>query len=197
MPATDDRLTSIRDYLHQSAEVLRATGDACAEDIAKAVDLLVECYRAGGKVLLCGNGGSAADCQHIAAELMNVLSRNRPRPPLAAIALTTDTSFLTASANDFGFEQVFERQVMALGRPGDVVIAITTSGNSPNVIRALARARTEGFRTVLLTGGAGGAALTHADVAIRVSAGDPQQVQQVHSSIGHLLCGGVERELFG
>ena len=197
MPSPDDRLTPIHAYLHQSADVLRATADACAEDIAKAVDLLVACYRGGGKVLLCGNGGSAAQCQHLAAELVNVLSRDRPRPPLAAIALTTDTSVLTAIANDFGFEQVFERQVEALGRPGDVLIAISTSGDSPNVIRAVARARAQGCRTVLLTGGAGGAALAHADVAIRVPAADPQQIQQAHSSIGHLVCGMAERKLFG
>jgi D-sedoheptulose 7-phosphate isomerase len=197
MPPSDDHLTAIHDYLHQSAGVLRATADDCAEDIAKAVDLLVECYRGGGKVLLCGNGGSAADCQHMAAELMNVLSRDRHRPPLAAVALTTDTSLLTAIANDFGYERVFERQVEALGRPGDVLIGISTSGNSPNVIRALTRARTQGCRTVLMTGASGGAALAHADVAILVPAADPQQVQQAHSSIGHLVCGRVERELYG
>jgi len=188
-----DNLTAIRQYLNQSADVLRATADTCAEDIAAAVDLLVACYRGGGKVLLCGNGGSAADCQHIAAELMNVLSRDRPRPALAAIALTTDTSLLTAIANDFGYEQVFERQVEALGKPGDVLIAISTSGNSPNVLRAFGRARQQGMKTLLLTGESGGKAAGLADVVLRVPSRDTQHVQEAHAAIGHIICGRVER----
>jgi phosphoheptose isomerase len=196
MSPLPDRLAAIRQHLNQSADVVRATAETCAEDIAKSVELLVECYRNGGKVLLCGNGGSAAECQHLAAELVNVLSRDRPRPPLAAIALTTDTSALTAIANDFGFAQVFERQVQALGRPGDVLIAISTSGESENVLRAMTCARSTGLATILLTGESGGDGVQHARVAIRVGSHGAQRVQEVHSVIGHILCGEVERALF-
>jgi D-sedoheptulose 7-phosphate isomerase len=192
-----DQVTAIREYLHQGADVLHATAEACAEDISKAVDLLVECYRNDGKVLLCGNGGSAAQCQHLAAELVNLLSRDRTRPALAAVALTTDTSVLTAIANDFGFDQVFARQVEALGKPGDVLVAISTSGKSANVLRAMTRARSAGLVTILLTGESGGDGLQHAQVAIRVGNHGAQRVQEVHSAIGHILCGEVERALFG
>lgn len=136
---------AIRDHLLRSAEVKRLTAEACAAEIRKAVMLLVDCLRGGGKILLCGNGGSAADCQHIAAEFTNVLRQDFIRPALAAIALITDTSFLTAHANDFGFEGVFARQVEALGRPGDVMIGISTSGNSANVLQAISRAQQRGY----------------------------------------------------
>lgn len=196
MPPSHNRLTAIRSYLHQSAEVLRATADTCAEDIAKAVELLVQCYRGGGKVLLCGNGGSAAQCQHLAAELVNVLSRDRPRAALAAIALTTDSSVLTAIANDFGFEQVFARQVEALGRPGDVLIAITTSGESANVIQAMIEARAAGMVVILLTGEGAAAALAHTDLTVRARGRSARQIQEVHAAIGHVLCGEIEGALF-
>lgn len=189
--------TRIRAYLERSAEVKRAAATACAGDIARAAELLIVCYRAGGKVLFCGNGGSAADCQHLAAELVNVLSHDRPRPPLAAIALTTDTSFLTANANDVGFEHVFERQVEALGRPGDVLVAISTSGNSANVVRALERARVQGLGTVALTGADGGRAAGVADVAVRVPSDETQQIQETHIAIGHIICALVEQAQFG
>src|SRR5215470_10241561 len=114
--------TTIQRHLLHSAEVKRLTAEACGPDIARAAALLVDCLRRGGKVLLCGNGGSAADCQHIAAEFVSVLSQDFLRPGLSAIALTTDTSILTASANDFGYAGVFERQAQALGRPGDVLV---------------------------------------------------------------------------
>jgi len=194
---TSSHAAAIRAYLEQSAEVKRRSAAACGDDLARAVERVVGAYRGGGKVLFCGNGGSAADCQHLAAELVSALNHDRPRPALAAIALTTDTSFLTASANDFGFERVFERQLEALGRPGDVLIAISTSGNSPNVLRALERARASGIGTVLLTGESGGKAAGLAEVAVRVPSRDTQHIQEVHIALGHVLCALVERALFG
>jgi len=186
----------VRQYLLETAEVQRRTADKCAEAVADAAARCAASLRAGGKLLFCGNGGSAADCQHLAAEFVSGLNHARPRPALAAIALTTDTSLLTACANDFGFERVFERQVEALGRRGDVLIGISTSGKSVNVLRALERARALAMTTILLTGEGGGEALPLADVAIRVPSGDTQHVQEAHIAAGHILCGLIEQALF-
>lgn len=186
----------IRQHLETSAAVKRAAIAACTPAITVAAELLIASFRNGGKVLLCGNGGSAADCQHIAAEFVSALNHDRPRAALGAIALTTDTSFLTANANDFGFEMVFERQVEALGRRGDVLIGITTSGNSANVLRALERAKRDGLATVVLTGESGGKAAALADVAVKVPSADTQHVQETHIAVGHILCALVERALF-
>src|ERR1041385_4933744 len=136
----------IRQIAHESIETKRAFFAAHAEAVARAAEVLTDTVRAGGKILVFGNGGSAADAQHIAAELVNRL--NYDRPPIAAIALTTDTSILTSVANDLSFDDLFERQVRALGRAGDVALAISTSGNSPNVLRAVAAARELGIRTI-------------------------------------------------
>ncbi len=195
MPPAADQTERIRGYLARSAEVKRLTATGCAESIARGAELLVRCYRGGGKALFCGNGGSAADCQHLAAELVNGWNRARPRPALAAVALTTDTSFLTANANDIGFEHVFERQVEALGRPGDVLVAISTSGDSANVLRALIAARARGLGTVLLSGASGGAAAALADVAVLVPSTETQHIQESHIAVGHLLCALVEEEV--
>jgi len=146
-------------------------------------------------VLLCGNGGSAADCQHVAAELVSRLTRDSERPGLPAIALTTDTSFLTAYANDCGFEGVFARQVEALGRPGDVLIGISTSGNSPNVLRAVELAREKGMRSIALTG-QGGRLAKLADVAVSVPSDDTRHIQEAHLAVEHVLCLLVEESLF-
>lgn len=185
----------VRRHLLEAAELHRLSAERCAEALAEAAARCADSLRAGGKLLLCGNGGSAANCQHLAAEFVNVLSHGRPRPALAAIALTTDTSFLTANANDFGFEGVFERQVEALGRRGDVLIAITTSGDSANVLRALAGAQRQGLTRILFTGDSGGKALALADVAIRVPSRDTQHIQETHVALGHALCALVEAEL--
>jgi D-sedoheptulose 7-phosphate isomerase len=187
----------IRQHLETGAAVRRAAIAACTPAITAAAELLIASFQSGGKLLLCGNGGSAADCQHIAAEFVSALNHDRPRAALGAIALTTDTSFLTANANDFGFEQVFERQVEALGRRGDVLIGITTSGNSANVLRALARAKHDGLGTIVLTGESGGKAAPLADVALKVPSGDTQHIQETHIAVGHILCALVERALFG
>lgn len=194
--ASFDPRRAVQRHLQRSAEAKLDTERQCGDQVVRAAGLLVAAYRAGGKVLLCGNGGSAADCQHLAAELVSALNHDRPRAALGAIALTTDTSFLTANANDFGFEHVFERQVEALGREGDVLIGITTSGESPNVVRALARARRAGITTILLSGKTGGAAAAHAELEIRIPSDDTQLIQECHLSVGHLLCELVERELF-
>lgn len=192
MPPATDPTERIRAYLARSAEVKRLTATGCAESIARGAELLVRCYRGGGKVLFCGNGGSAADSQHLAAELVNGWTRDRPRPALAAVALTTDSSFLTANANDVGFEHVFERQVEALGRPGDVLVAISTSGDSANVLRAMTRARQLGLGTLLLSGAGGGAAASLADVAVLIPSTETQHIQEAHIAVGHLLCALVE-----
>jgi D-sedoheptulose 7-phosphate isomerase len=166
----------------------------CQQPILDAAAMIAAALRDGGKVMLCGNGGSAADAQHIAAEFVGVLSQSFMRPGLAAMALTTDTSILTAGANDFGFEGIFARQVQALGRPGDVLVGISTSGNSANVLRAFECAREHGLRTIALSG-RGGKLAELADVAIRVPAGATAYVQESHIMLGHILCDLVERSL--
>jgi|SRR5882762_4687166 len=190
-----ERRETVRRYLRTSAETKQRTGEQCDSGIIAAADLIVEALRGGGKVLLCGNGGSAADCQHMAAEFVSRLTKDFDRPGLPAIALTTDSSFLTAFANDCGFDGVFERQVQALGRRGDVLIGISTSGNSPNVIRAVEYGRTAGLRSVVLTGSQGKLAEL-ADVAISVPSTDTQHIQETHLAIEHLICWLIERALF-
>lgn len=184
-----------RSHLLESAALKRQIAEQCLDDILAAAKLIAEAFRLGGKVLLCGNGGSAADCQHIASEFVNVLSKNFPRPGLPAIALTTDTSFLTAYGNDFGFEGVYERQVETLGRPGDVLIGISTSGNSPNIIRAVDAAMKMGLRTIGLVGESG-KLVELVDCAIAVPSRDTQYIQESLLSVEHILCDLVERIIF-
>ncbi len=186
----------IRAYLEETAETARRAAEACAPDVARAAELLVNAFLDGGKVLLCGNGGSAADSQHLAAELVSALTRDHRRPAIPALALTTDTSILTAIANDFGFEGVFARQVEALGRPGDVLIGISTSGSSADVVRAVETARERGLRTIALTGQGGGALAPLADVAIRVPSEATSHIQECHIAIGQLLAFMVEEALY-
>jgi D-sedoheptulose 7-phosphate isomerase len=174
----------------------RQTAESCADAIVEASRLIAETFRRGRKVLLCGNGGSAADCQHVAAEFVSRFRREVERRALPAIALTTDTSFLTAFANDCGYEGVFERQVEALGEPDDVLIGISTSGNSPNVVKAVKYASERGLRTIVLTG-RGGRLPELADVAIRVPSTDTQHIQETHIAVEHVICDLVETILFG
>ena len=195
MPTHAECRETARAYLSASAVIKQRTAETCPDSIVAAAALIAQAFRADGKLLLCGNGGSAADCQHMAAELVSRLTKSFERPGLPAIALTTDTSFLTAFANDCGYDGVFERQVQALGRPGDVVIGISTSGNSPNVVRAIRRARSDGLRSIVLTG-VGGVLASLADVAIEVPSTDTQHIQEAHLAIEHLICWLVERELF-
>jgi D-sedoheptulose 7-phosphate isomerase len=161
-------------------------------DILAAGRLLVGCLAKGGKILLCGNGGSAADCQHIAAELVSSLDAGKRRPALPALALTTDSSLLTAYSNDFGFDGVFARQLEALGQKGDLLIAISTSGKSVNVIKACETARRKGMVILALTGRSGGDLAGHADVCIKVPSTNTQHIQESHIMIGHILCDFAE-----
>ncbi len=161
-----------------------------AEDVARAAELMIAALRSGRKILLFGNGGSAADAQHLAAELVN--RYRRTRPALAALALTTDTSILTAIANDASFEEVFSRQIEALGEPGDVALAISTSGRSPNVVRAVETARRLGLRTIGLLGRDGGLIAPLVDIPLIVPVEETPRIQEVHITLGHILCDLIE-----
>jgi D-sedoheptulose 7-phosphate isomerase len=181
-----------------SAKLKLAAAQPLADPIARAVDAMSAALRAGGKVLACGNGGSAADAQHFAAELVNRFERERP--PLAALSLAADSSNLTSIANDYSYDQVFEKQLRALGRPGDVLLAISTSGSSPSVVSAVRAAGEMGLRTVALTGRGGGktgAALGADDVHICVPHDRTMRIQEVHLLVLHCLCDGIDFQLFG
>jgi phosphoheptose isomerase len=178
-----------------SAEVKRQTADSCTDSIIAAVTTLTKAFKGGGKILLCGNGGSAADCQHMAAEFVSRLTMDFARPAMAAIALTTDTSFLTAFANDIDFDGIFARQVEALGAAGDVLIGISTSGKSRNVIKAVEKAREKGLSVIILMGMDGPLA-SLADVAIKVPSKSTQHIQESHLAIEHVICHLVERQVY-
>lgn len=186
----------IRAHFDASIAAKKATAEKCGEHIAAAAKAIADAMRKGGKLMLCGNGGSAADCQHIAAEFVSVLNQSFLRPGLASVALTTDTSILTASANDFGFEGIFARQVQAIGNAGDILMGISTSGNSENVCRALEYAARAGLATISLTGESGGKMSRVSEICIRVPAAVTQYIQECHSAIGHILCALVEKHLF-
>ena len=175
---------------------LAGASKALAPQVARVADRYAAALRGGGTLYFCGNGGSAADAQHLAAELVGRFLGERRALP--AIALTTDTSALTAIANDYGYDEVFARQVRALGRAGDVAIAISTSGKSPSVLRAVEAAREIGVKTIGLTGGDGGTLAGAVDVGLRVSASTiSARIQEVHILAGHVICELVDRRLFG
>jgi len=165
----------------------------CGENIVDAAMLIARCLRGGGKLLLFGNGGSAADAQHLAAEFVGRFRIERQALP--AIALTTDSSILTAVGNDYGFDQIFARQVQALGRPGDVAIGISTSGNSPNVNSAITQAAKQELKTIGLAGKDGGSLAKCVDISITVASTNVAMIQECHITIGHILCELVENEL--
>lgn len=193
-----DLLTRISGHFAASLQAKQRTLEVMGPQIARAADYLAQQFRQGKKVLVCGNGGSAADAQHFAAELVNRFEIERPGLP--AIALTTDSSALTSIGNDDAFEQIFARQVQALGNTGDVLLAISTSGNSPNVLAAMAVARRMGMATVALTGGNGGRIsrqITAQDIEIRVAATTTARIQEIHILVIHCLCDGVDWLLFG
>jgi D-sedoheptulose 7-phosphate isomerase len=185
----------VRRALLEAGDVKRCFAERAATDIAKAVETVLDCLRSGGKVLLCGNGGSAAEAQHIAAELVGRFKLERPALP--AIALTTNTSILTAIANDYSFDDIFARQVGALGAPGDVLFAYSTSGTSKNVLRAIQAAKIVGMSTVGFTGVAGGAMANTCDICIKVPSDDTPLVQECHTTAGHTICLLVEQMLCG
>jgi len=185
----------IIEQLLESAEVKKQLADKFVGDIARAAEICVQTIRSGGKIMLCGNGGSAADSQHLATELVVRLSGDRDRQALPAIALTTDSSTLTACANDFGFDHVFSRQVEALGKSGDVLIAISTSGNSPNVIKAVETAKRQDIRTIGFAGKNIGGLSKLADTTIAVPADNVQRIQEAHITIGHIIISLIEQEI--
>jgi D-sedoheptulose 7-phosphate isomerase len=180
--------------LEESIEVKKAAARELPEDIVAAARIIIEAYRAGKKVLLCGNGGSAADAQHIAAELAGRFLQERKALP--AIALVTNTSILTALANDYGYETVFSRSVEALGEKGDILIAISTSGASKNVLKAIEAAHVKGMKVIILMGKGGAGLKTLGDVAIIVPSSKTPRIQETHITIGHIICGLVEAALF-
>jgi D-sedoheptulose 7-phosphate isomerase len=194
-PALEARINK---HFKDSAENKLKAVAVLATPIAQAIDCMVQALLANGKILACGNGGSAADSQHFSAELLNRFERERP--PLAAIALTTDTSTLTSIANDYSYDEVFSKQVSALGAPGDVLLAISTSGNSKNVMRAIDAAHERDMRIVALTGKNGGqmaAMLGAGDIHICVPHATTARIQEVHLLTLHCLCDGIDFMLMG
>ena len=188
----------VASHFADSAKLKVDAAGLLSAPIARGIELMAASLKAGGKILACGNGGSAADAQHFAAELVNRFERERP--PLAALALTTDTSALTSIGNDYSYEQVFAKQLRALGRKGDVLLAMSTSGNSANVIAAARTARELGIRIVALTGNGGGklaAALAAGDVHVCVPHTRTVRIQEVHLLALHCLCDGIDSRLFG
>lgn len=176
--------------LREHAEALARMQATLLADIERAAEMVIQTLLGGNKILLFGNGGSAADAQHIAAELTGRFVKERRGLP--AIALTTDTSALTAIGNDYGYECIFERQVEALARPGDLLIGISTSGNSPNVLRALEKGRALGCRTLAFSGKDGGKASLYADLNLIVPSSVTARIQEMHILIGHILCAAVD-----
>jgi D-sedoheptulose 7-phosphate isomerase len=187
----------IVDSLIESSETKIKIKDQLQPAILKAVDILSDCFKNGNKLLLCGNGGSAADCQHIATELMIRLNHHIQRPALPAIALTTDSSNLTAGGNDIGFENIFARNIEGLGNKGDVLLAISTSGNSPNVIKAVDMANKKGMKVIGFLGGNGGKLKVLVDLPIIIPSSNVQRIQEGHITIAHIICELVEDKLYG
>src|SRR3989442_10897929 len=186
-------MEDITQELRDSAALKVHVAETQGHIIQAMLECMWESLRQGGKILLCGNGGSAADAQHLATECMVRLGAERA--PLPAIALTTDTSLLTAAGNDHGFEAIFARQIAGLGRPGDVLLAISTSGNSPNVVRAVEEAHQRGLHTLALLGKDGGRLKEMVHIALVGPSSSTQRIQEVHITIGHILCGALEHRI--
>lgn len=185
-------------HFHESAELKHQAAEQLAQPIAQAVELMFMALSNGNKILACGNGGSAADCQHFAAELVGRFERERL--PLPALALTTDSSILTAIGNDYGYQDIYSKQIQAFGQSGDVLLAISTSGNSSNIVAAIEAALERDMRVVALTGKGGGAMgqlLTDMDVHICVPHDRTARIQEVHLLTIHCLCDGIDVALFG
>lgn len=192
-----DKRKFIADSLNQSSETKIKIINKCSDDILSASELIINTFRSGNKLLLCGNGGSAADCQHIAAELVIRLSHKVKRPALPAIALTTDTSYLTAAGNDIGFENVFARGIEGIGNMGDALIAISTSGNSENIVKAVQIAKSKVMKTIGFLGGDGGKLKSLVDLPIVIPSDNVQRIQEGHITIAHIICEIIEEELYG
>ena len=183
--------SSLNESINIRAEILSSS----VEPVVQIANILVEAFKAGHSLYLMGNGGSAADAQHISGELVGRFKKDRK--PLPALALTTDTSVLTAIANDFGYDQCFERQVEAFVKEGDVVFSLSTSGNSASIINATILARKKGAKTIAFTGKGGGMLKDHVDVCLEIPSADTARIQECHITIGHILCSIIEKELFG
>jgi len=187
----------ISDQLEESAETKKQTIEACTKSILKAVELILGSIRNRGKLILLGNGGSAADAQHLATEMVIRLSHDIERPGLPALALTTDSSILTAAGNDIGFEKVFARQVEALGNPEDVLFVISTSGNSKNILNTLQMAKEKNIKSIGLLGGTGGKCKDEVTIPIIIPSSNTQRIQETHITLGHIIIEIVERDLHG
>lgn len=193
-----DLVSRISRHFSDSAQVKLKAMEVLATPLSEAAELMAACLKKGGKILACGNGGSAGDAQHFSAELLNRFEMERP--PLAAVALTTDSSTLTSIANDYSYEEVFSKQVVGLGRPGDVLLAISTSGNSPNVLKAIQAAHERSMTVVALTGKSGGkmpGILHDHDINLCVPSDSTARIQEVHLICIHCLCDGIDCILLG
>ena len=182
---------NIKNQILESAKIKNKIVEDGVEQIEKAAEVFINCIKNGGKIFWCGNGGSAGDAQHLATELMGGMT-DHDRKPIPSIALTTDSSFLTAWSNDTDFESVFSRQIQGLGEKGDVLVGISTSGNSKNVINALKQAKYKNLKTISLTGKTGGNLDGVADITIKVPSNDTQRIQESHIMIGQILCSLLE-----
>jgi D-sedoheptulose 7-phosphate isomerase len=191
-----DRVKFLEDSLHESAETKISMIDSCRDDLLKAAEIIKISFSKGGKLMLCGNGGSAADSQHIATEFVIRLSHDVKRHAMPALALTTDSSLLTAGGNDIGFENVFARSIQGLGKENDVLIAISTSGNSKNVINGIKAAKEKGIKVIGFLGGKGGNIKDMTDVNVLIPSDNVQRIQEGHITAGHIVCEIVERELY-
>jgi len=200
MPAASDHdadlLAHVLNHFETSAETKRRYAAGSAPDLVRVAHWVADCFANGGKLMLCGNGGSAAESQHIAAEFTSVLSQDFPRRALPAVSLTTDTSFLTARGNDYGFDSVFARQLEAIGRRGDLLFAYTTSGNSKNILAALDAAKRLGVRSVGFTGQTGGKLKDVADLALCVPSDRTAFIQECHTAMGHVIVAVAEKIIF-
>ncbi|HLP92630.1 MAG TPA: D-sedoheptulose 7-phosphate isomerase [Saprospiraceae bacterium] len=185
-------LTSVQESISVKQHLLN--DQVLLQKIEEAGQLMLRCFQNGGKILLCGNGGSAADAQHIAAELSGRFYTDRP--PLFAEALHVNSSYVTAVANDYGYEHVFSRMVQAAGRNGDILMAFSTSGNSPNILKAIETGKAQGMKVVGLTGASGGKMSDVCDILLNVPSSDTPRIQEAHILIGHILCQWVEGEMF-
>ncbi len=186
----------VREYMLGTIRTQQETLAVCEPDIIAVATLLLRCYQQGGKLLLCGNGGNAATCEHIAGELVSALNHDIERPGLPALSLSQTSSMITGHANDFDFNLIFERQVEAFGQPDDVLLGISTSGSSRNVAIAMQLARRRGLRTVGLTGMDAGSVSAASDLCVRVPSRSTQFIQEAHIAIGHMLCAFVEEGLY-
>lgn len=187
-------LKKVMDHANAGIVARKAFFETKSEIVVEIARAMAVCLASGGKVMFCGNGGSAADCQHLAAEFTNRFKLERP--PLPGLALTTDTSALTAIGNDYSFDEIFSKQLQALGRPGDILVGLSTSGTSSNVIRAMREAKRVDIITVGLAGQSGSEMATVSDFLVTVPSGDTPIVQEIHIAVGHMFCHLVDHFLF-